>query len=133
MHTSVALVTILALFVYVWTLARAGQARGKFGVEAPATTGHPEFERHFRIQANTLEGIVIFLPALWVFAVFSGQDLVAAGLGLAWVVGRIVYALGYAKEPKARSAGFGIQALATLALLLGALGYVGLQAVKHGF
>ena len=58
MHTSVALVTLLALFVYVWTLARAGGARGKFGVEAPATTGHPEFERHFRVQANTLEGIV---------------------------------------------------------------------------
>jgi len=133
MHTSVALVTLLALLVYVWTLARAGQARGKFGVEAPATTGHPEFERHFRVQANTLEGIVIFLPALWVFAVFSGQDLIAAGLGLLWVVGRIVYAVSYAKDPKTRSAGFGIQALATLALLLGALGFVGWQIAKHGF
>jgi glutathione S-transferase len=132
MHTSVALVTLLALLVYVWTLARAGGARGKFGVEAPATTGHPEFERHFRVQANTLEGIVIFLPALWVFAIFSGYDLVAAGLGLLWVIGRILYALGYAKEAKSRSAGFGIQALATLALLLGALGFVVMQAVKHG-
>jgi glutathione S-transferase len=133
MHTSVALVTLLALFVYVWTLARAGQARGKFGVEAPATTGHPEFERHFRVQANTLEGIVIFLPALWVFAIFSSQDLIAAGLGLVWIVGRVVYALGYAKEPKARSAGFGIQALACVALLLGGLGFVIMQIVKHGF
>jgi uncharacterized membrane protein YecN with MAPEG domain len=133
MHTSVALVTLLALLVYVWTLARAGQARAKFGVEAPATTGHPDFERHFRVQANTLEGIVIFLPALWVFAIFSGQDLVAAGLGLVWVVGRIVYAVSYAKEAKTRSAGFGIQALATIALLLGALGFVIWHAVKHGF
>ena len=133
MHTSVALITLLALLVYVWTLARAGGARVKFGVQAPATTGHPEFERHFRVQANTLEGIVIFLPALWIFTIFSGYDLVAAGLGLLWVIGRILYALGYAREPKARSAGFGIQALASVALLLGALGFVAMQAMKHGF
>lgn len=133
MHTAVALVTLLALLVYVWTLSRAGAARGKFGVEAPATTGHPEFERHFRVQANTLEGIVIFLPALWIFAIFSTYDLIAAGLGLVWVVGRIIYAVSYAKEAKTRSAGFGIQALATLALLLGSIGFVAMQVVKHGF
>ena len=122
-HAYVALVTLLALLVYVWMFMRVGSARSRLGVEAPAVTGHPEFERHFRIQANTLEGLIVFLPSLWLFAIYL-NELVAAGLGLVWVVGRVVYMLSYAKDPKTRSAGFGIQALATLALLFGALGGV---------
>ena len=122
-HTYVALVTLLALLVYVWMFMRVGSARSRFGVEAPAVTGHPEFERHFRIQANTLEGLIVFLPALWLFAIYL-NDLVAAGLGLVWVVGRVMYMLSYAQDPKTRSAGFGIQALATVALLFGAVGAV---------
>ena len=56
-----ALVTVLALMVYIWQLMRVGSARNRLGVAAPATTGHPEFERHFRVQANTLESLIIFL------------------------------------------------------------------------
>jgi len=129
LHGYVALVTILALIVYLWMFMRVGAARQKFGVEAPAVTGHPEFERHFRVQANTIEGLVVFLPALWLFALYL-NELVAAGLGLVWVIGRILYMLSYAKDPKTRSAGFGIQALATLALFFGAAGAVGWAVLK---
>jgi uncharacterized MAPEG superfamily protein len=119
----VALVTLVALMVYVWMFMRVGSARQRLGVEAPAVTGHPEFERHFRVQANTLEGLIVFLPALWLFAIYL-NSLAAAGIGVVWIIGRILYMLSYAKDPKTRSAGFGIQALATLVLLFGALGAV---------
>ena len=119
-HNLVALVTLLSLLFFLWTLMRDGRARGTFGVAAPATTGHPEFERHFRVQMNTLEGLALFLPSLWLFA-FYWSDMIAAGLGGVWILGRIVYTLAYVKEPKSRSAGFGIQALAMLVLLIGAL------------
>src|ERR1700739_3396506 len=73
LHGYVALVTLLALVVYLWMFMRVGSARSRFGVEAPAVTGHPEFERHFRIQANTLEGLIVFLPALWLFALYLNE------------------------------------------------------------
>ncbi len=133
MHAAVALVTLLALLLFVWMILQVGSARTRFGVTAPAVTGHPDFERHFRIQANTLEGLIVFLPSLWLFTLFSGQDYIAAGLGLVWIVGRIVYMLGYAKAAEQRSAGFGIQALAMCGLLFGALGFVIWRIVQHGF
>jgi glutathione S-transferase len=123
LHGYVALVTLLALVVYLWMFMRVGSARQRFGVEAPAVTGHPEFERHFRIQANTLEGLIVFLPALWLFALYL-NEIAAAGLGLVWIVGRLLYMFSYATDPKTRSTGFGIQALATLILLFGGLGSV---------
>jgi len=124
MHLPVALITVLSLMVYLWQGQRVGSARSRLGVEAPATTGHPEFERHFRVQANTLEGLIVFLPSLWLFAIYTGWEWVAAALGLIWIVGRILYTTGYAKEAGARSLGFGVQILATLVLLLGSGGAV---------
>jgi glutathione S-transferase len=123
MHPLVALITVLALMLYLWQSLRVGSARGRLGVEAPATTGNPEFERHYRIQANTLEGLIIFLPALWLSAIYI-DDRFAAALGLVWIVGRVLYTLGYAREAKARGPGFGIQAIAMLILLLGSGGAV---------
>jgi len=120
-HSWVAIVTLLSLLVYIWMLVRVGGARGKSGIEAPAMTGDPELERHIRVQANTLEGMVIFLPSLWLFAIYW-NDMVAAILGVIWIVGRIIYALGYAAAANKRSMGFMIQGVATLILLLGALG-----------
>ena len=124
MHLPVALITVLALMVYLWQGQRVGQARGRLGVEAPATTGHPEFERHFRVQANTLESLIVFLPALWLFAIYTGSDWIAAALGVIWIIGRVLYTTAYAREAKARSLGFGVQAIAMLILLLGAAGAV---------
>ena len=119
-HNLVAIVTVLSLLVYFFTSLRVGRARATLNVPAPATTGHPEIERHFRVQMNTLEGIVIYVPSLWIFAVYW-NDLVAAGLGLVWIIGRVIYMNAYVKDPASRSAGFGIQALGMMVLLLGAL------------
>jgi len=123
MHPLVALVTVVALMLFLWQGLRVGSARSRFGVEAPATTGHPDFERHFRVHANTLEGLMIFLPSLWLFAIYL-NDWIAAGLGVVWIIGRIVYTIGYTQQASRRGLGFGIQALAGLALLLGAGGAI---------
>lgn len=116
----VGIVTVLSLALYVYMGIRVSQARQKYGVKAPAVTGNEEFERIFRVQANTNEWLVIFLPSLWLFATFV-HDYIAAILGIVWIVGRYVYMEGYAEAAEKRSAGFGIQALATLILLLGTL------------
>ena len=89
-------------------------------MKAPATSGAPEFERAFRIQQNTLEQMMLFLPSLWLFAALV-SDSWAGVAGLAWVIGRILYALGYARAAEKRSAGFGVAILANLVLLIGAL------------
>ena len=118
-----ALITMLALLVYVWNFMAAGQARGKHDIKAPATTGHPEFERKLRIQQNMLEQLIVFLPSLWIFCL-TVQPLIGAILGLIFVIGRMIYSVSYAADPAKRSLGFGLGILPTLILLLGALGGV---------
>lgn len=122
-HSWVAIVTLVALLVYVWMTLRIGGARSKSGIQAPAMTGDPILERHIRVQANTLEWLVIFLPSLWLFAIYW-SDLIATIAGAVWIFGRILYAFGYVADPKKREIGFAIQALATAVLLFGALGRV---------
>ena len=112
--------TLCALLMYFWVTVRAGAARGKYKVPAPAITGAPEFERAFRVQQNTLEQMMLFLPSLWLFAALIG-DRWAGIAGLVWVVGRIAYAVGYAQAAEKRSAGFIISMLASLVLLIGAI------------
>jgi glutathione S-transferase len=114
-----ALVTCLAILVYFLISFRVGKARGTYGVKAPATAGHPDFERIFRVQMNTLEWMPIFLPALWLFAIYI-NDAIAAVLGLVWVVGRVLYMTGYVEAANKRGSGFAIQAGAAAALWLGA-------------
>ena len=89
-------------------------------MKAPATTGHELFERHHRVQQNTLEQLVVFLPSLYLFAAFV-SGWVAALLGLAFVVGRAIYARAYLADPEKRSAGFLIGFAASNVLLLGGL------------
>src|SRR3981189_3328733 len=98
----------------------AGQARGKHKIEAPATSGHPEFERKLRVQENMIEQLIVFLPALWIFCL-TVQPLVGAALGLVFVICRIIYSLSYAADPSKRSLGFGLGIFPTLILLLGSL------------
>jgi len=131
-HPLVAIVTLVALLVYFYMGLRVGQARTKFNVPAPAMSGNPDFERAFRIQMNTLEWLPLFLVSLWLFAIAWGSDLVAAGVGLVWIVGRILYLTGYSKAAAARGPGFGIQALATGVLLFGALGKIIWMVVQKG-
>jgi len=120
MPNATALVTLLAIIFYFYTGLRVGRARAKFGIKAPATTGHPDFERVFRVQMNTLEWMPIFLPALWLFALYV-NDIGAAIVGLVWIVGRILFMTGYTEAASKRGRGFGIQAAATGILWVGAL------------
>ncbi|MGE5500499.1 MAG: MAPEG family protein [Ignavibacteriales bacterium] len=130
-HTLTAAVTLVSLLVYFWLGLRVGRGRSLFGVAAPATTGHPDFERLFRAHQNTLEWLPLYLASLWLFA-FYVSEVWAAALGLVWIVGRVLYGVSYAKAAEARSTGFGIQALATAVLLFGALiGVVRVWIVTH--
>jgi glutathione S-transferase len=115
-----ALVTCLALLVYAWNFMSAGQARGKHKIAAPATSGHPEFERKLRVQQNMIEQLIVFLPSLWIFCL-TVQPLVGAALGLIFVIGRILYSVAYASDPSKRGLGFGLGALPTVILLLGSV------------
>lgn len=123
MHHATALVTLAAVAFYFAMGLRVAKARITFGVKAPATTGHPDFERIYRVQMNTLEWMPIFLPSLWLFAIYVG-DLYAAGLGAIWIAGRILYWNGYRQAADKRGTGFAIQATACFALWLGALGAI---------
>jgi glutathione S-transferase len=123
MYHFTALVTCLAIAVYFYSSILVSRARGKFGVKVPATSGNADFERVFRAQMNTLEWLPIFLPSLWLFAIYVG-DGSAAVLGLVWVIGRMLYIVGYAQAAAKRGPGFYVQALATIALWVGALGTI---------
>ncbi len=122
-HRWTAVVSLLALLVYFWMSLRVARARGKSGISPPAMTGDPLLERAVRVQSNTLEWLPIFLVSMWLFAIYW-NELVAAGLGIVWIVGRLVYSAGYMADPAKRSTGFLIQLLASAVLLLGALGRI---------
>lgn len=113
-----AIVTLLALLLFIYSFLVVGMARTKYGVAAPATTGHAGFEVLYRVQMNTLEQLVLFLPALWLFSDYV-SPLWAGLLGFVWLAGRVLYSASYIKEPKSRGPGFIISFLATLVLILG--------------
>ena len=122
----VTLLTILLLFGTSWLV---GRARGKYAIKAPATSGHPMFERAYRAQMNTLEQTVMFLPTLWLAATygFTGWAGIA---GLVWVAGRVWYAVAYMAEPAKRGPGFGLASVGWIALLvMAAIGVVRAMAV----
>jgi glutathione S-transferase len=115
-----ALVTCLAILTYFLFSFQVGKARETYGVKAPAVSGNPDFERIYRVQMNTLEWMPVFLPALWLFAIYV-SDAIAAALGIVWIIGRILYMIGYAKAANKRGPGFAIQASAAVILWLGAI------------
>jgi glutathione S-transferase len=110
------LVIILALLQYLFFGMLVGRARTRYGVKAPAVTGDPIFERHYRVQMNTLELLVMFLPAVWVASAYIAPLWIAA-LGAVYLGGRFVYFRGYVRAPEKRSLGFGLSALPILILL----------------
>jgi uncharacterized membrane protein YecN with MAPEG domain len=114
----VTIVAMIALLEYLFFGVKVGQARGKYSVAAPATTGNEIFERYFRVHMNTLEQLVVFLPALYAFAVFVSA-LWAAVVGVAFIVGRALYYTGYIADPKKRGTGASITFAANVVLIIG--------------
>jgi glutathione S-transferase len=113
----VSLLALIEFFVFGILVARA---RGKYGIKVPATSGHPVFDRTFRVQQNTLEQLVIFLPALWIFGQLL-SPIWGAAIGVVFLIGRAVYAAGYIAEAEKRGPGFLIGTLANFALIAGGL------------
>src|ERR1700757_774561 len=113
-------IVALALLQFLAFATAVGMAREKYHVAAPATTGNEIFERYFRVQMNTLELLVIFVPAALLFGRYFGEYL-AAGLGVVYLIGRLLYFSSYVKNPGSRSLGYGLSALPVLILLAGAV------------
>lgn len=112
---SASFITLLNVLVLFFAMGLVGRARGKYDIKAPACSGHEGFECAYRAHLNTVEQTVMFLPVLWI-ASLNGFELWAHWLGLAWILGRVWYIVGYNKAPSARSGGF----------LLGFLAFIGL-------
>ena len=93
-----ALVTCLAILAYFLISFRVAKARETYGIKAPAVSGNPDFERIYRVQMNTLEWMPVFLPALWLFAIYV-SDAIAAALGVVWIIGRILYMIATPRPP----------------------------------
>jgi uncharacterized membrane protein YecN with MAPEG domain len=114
------IVTALALLQFMVFGFKVAKARGRYGIVAPAIAGNEIFERYFRVQQNTLEQLIVFLPALYVFSHYY-SPLVAAALGVVYLIGREIYAVTYVKDPKKREIGYFLTALPVAILILGAL------------
>lgn len=124
------IVTALAVLQFFVFGFKVGGARGRHGVKAPATTGNEIFERHFRVQQNTLELLIALIPGLYLFSRYWSPPI-AAALGVIYLIGREVYAASYVKEPAKRSAGFGLSFLPTVILAVGGLAGAVRQLVAH--
>jgi glutathione S-transferase len=116
----VAIVIVLAIFEYMFFSIKVGAARGKYNIEAPAASGHPIFDRYYRVHQNTLEQLIVFIPAITIYGYF-GNPSYAAGLGSLFLIGRIIYFISYVADPKKRSIGFIIGYLPTVILLIAGL------------
>lgn len=112
------LVIILSVLLQIWTMIAVGRARRRTGINAPVMTGDAGLERALRVQANTIEQLVLTAPAFVLSQIYWGS--LATGIcGLVWILGRVLYAIGYWQDPKKRGSGFMIASLATLVLLVG--------------
>jgi len=114
------IITILALAQFMLFGIQVGSMRGKHGVKAPATTGHPEFERMFRVQQNTMEQLVVFIPTLWIYG-YLVNWFWGAAIGLVYIVGRFIYRASYIKDPDSRGIGFTLTLLPTAVMLVWSL------------
>jgi len=114
-----ALTTLIALLFYFFVTLNVARAHAKYKVDVPAMTGQPDFDRVFRVQMNTLEQLALFLPSLWLFAIYLSPAW-ASLLGAIWIVGRILYAIGYYQAAEKRSTGFLISFAGSSVLWLGA-------------
>lgn len=124
-HLCTALVTLAALVLFIGAGTAVGVGRHRYGIKAPAMTGHDVFERLVRAQMNTLEQIVVFLPALWLSAIYWSETI-SMWIGAAWVVVRLAYIVLYVRAPERRGLAFTVGSLLNAALVIGAaVGVIG--------
>lgn len=114
------IVTALALLQFIVFGFKVGSARGRYGVKAPAITGNEIFERYFRVQQNTLEALIALVPGIYLFSHYF-SPLVAAALGVVYLIGRELYAYTYVKDPAKREVGYGMTFLPMVILVAGGL------------
>jgi uncharacterized membrane protein YecN with MAPEG domain len=126
----VTIVIALALIEYIAFGMLVGRARVKYDVKAPATSGHEVFDRYFRVHQNTLEMMVVFVPATWLFGQYVSPQW-GAGLGLVFIVGRLVYLRGYVADPASRGAGFGLSFLPLAVMIVGVLISAGMSVLAR--
>ncbi|MGB0844389.1 MAG: MAPEG family protein [Alphaproteobacteria bacterium] len=126
----VQLVAIAAIFQFIYFGWMVGKARGKSGLKAPAMAGDDGFERTYRVQMNTLELLVIFMPSLFLASVYFPAILVG-GLGAVYIVGRFVYSNAYVSKPSSRGLGFMLSFVPTVAL--GVLALIGILLNMFGW
>jgi glutathione S-transferase len=119
-YHELAMITVLALFEYSVLGVMVGRARAKYGIEAPATTGNPDFERYFRVHENTLEALIVFLPAVWIFSLTVNYHFGVA-LGALFLIARIIYASGYLKAAAKRAPGAMATGVINVILILGSV------------
>ncbi len=116
----VAIVIILAIFEYQFFSIKVGLARAKYGIQAPANSGHEIFDRYYRVHQNTLEQLIVFIPAITIYGYF-GNPTYAAGLGLLFLIGRIIYFVSYVSDPAKRGTGFILGFLPTVIMVVAGL------------
>lgn len=126
------LLVLLAIFQFIYFGSRVGAARQKFGVSAPATSGHEIFERYYRIQMNTLEMLIMLIPAVWIASTYWNRLFVAAMLAV-YLIGRMIYFSAYVADPKKRGMGFAISILPIAALLVSGVVGALMDIVNSGF
>ena len=114
---AVVIVTALALIQFIVFGIQVSRTRGESGIKAPTMTGSPELDRMFRVHVNTMEQLVLFIPALWLYAYYV-NPLWAAGIGLVYVIGRFIYRAAYLKDPSNRTLGFALSFLPSAVMLV---------------
>jgi glutathione S-transferase len=113
-------VVLVAILQYIALGMWVGVARGRFGIHAPATSGHPTFERLFRAHANTLEMLIAFIPGIWLYGWWVSQTW-ATALGLVFLAARVLYVIQYVRDPRTREIGAGLSFLVVIILIVGDL------------
>jgi uncharacterized membrane protein YecN with MAPEG domain len=125
----VEIVTVFALLQFVVFGALVSRARGKYGISAPSVSGHEMFERYYRVQMNTLELLVVFVPSLWLAARYW-SPLVVGAIGAIYLVGRVLYFRAYVSEPAKRGTGFVLSLGPAVVLLLATLVGAAIASIK---